>query len=211
MTQATGVEVRKKSAVFEKTYREYLDRIAVIDFLSRVHMLGAERSENALVIPFYGEPYRISADGVSGASRKKANFAVSVVLCQYILQCPEDTPKTGDWVTYREFRDAGPLVGYFATNTNKTIETEFAGKIATLESASGRLGGVRFDDGSSYDVSIKFDFLPKIPVLLRFNDRDNEFPAQCSILFRQSAEEYLDMECLSIGGTFLSGTLIGKK
>ena len=211
MTQETGVEVRKKSAVFEKTYREYLDRIAGIDFLSRVHMLGAERSENALVIPFYGEPYRISADGVSGAAGKKANFAVSVVLCQYILQCPEDTPETGDWVTYREFRDAGPLVGYFATNTNKTIEIEFAGKIATLESASGRLGGVSFDDGPSYDVSIKFDFLPKIPVLLRFNDRDNEFPAQCSILFRQSAEEYLDMECLSIGGTFLSGTLIGKK
>ena len=201
--------MQKKAAVFEKTYREYLDRIAGIDFLSRARMLGAERSENALVIPFYGEPYRISADGVAGASGKKANFAVSVVLCQYILQCPEDTPEIGDWVTYREFRDAGPLVGYFAANTNKTIATEFAGKVAALEKACESLGGVRFNDGSSHDVSLKFDFLPKIPVLLRFNDRDNEFPAQCSILFRQSAEEYLDMECLAIGGTFLSGNLIG--
>ena len=40
--------------------------------------------------------------------------------------------------------------------------------------------------------------------------RDPEFPAQCVILFRQSAEQYLDMECLAIGGTFLSGILIGK-
>ncbi len=203
--------MRKKAAVFEKTYREYLDRITGIDFLSRARMLGAERSENALVIPFYGEPYRISADGVAGASGKKANFAISVVLCQYILQCPEDTPEIGDWVTYREFRDAGPLVGYFASNTNKTIETEFAGKVTALEKVSESLGGVSFDNGSSHDVSLKFDFLPKLPVLLRFNDRDDEFPAQCSILFRQSAEKYLDMECLAIGGTFLSGTLIGKK
>ena len=201
--------MQKKAAVFEKTYRDYLERISGIDYLSRASILGTERWGNALVIPFYGKPYKVSPDGVTGTGGRKANFAICVVLCQYILQCPEVTPETGDWVTYREFRDAGPLVGYFATNTNKTIETEFAGKVTALEKAGESLGGMRFNDGSSYDVSIKFDFLPKIPVLLRFNDRDNEFPAQCSILFRQSAETYLDMECLAIGGTFLSGILIG--
>jgi uncharacterized protein DUF3786 len=112
--------------------------------------------------------------------------------------------------TYREFKDAGPLTSYFTTNTHKIIETAFAGDIPALRKASESLGGVPYDDGSSHDISIKFYFLPKIPVLLRFNDRDPEFPAQCVILFRQSAEQYLDMECLSIGGTFLSGILIGK-
>ena len=200
----------KKAAVFEKTYREYLAQIAGCDFLSRSDMLGAEQSDQALIIPFYGKPYRISADSVVDPSGDQANFAVSVVLCRYILQCPEDIPKSGGWVTYREFKDAGPLVGYFTTNTNKIIETAFAGNIAALEKACETLGGVAFDDGSSYDISIKFYFLPKIPVLLRFNDKDSEFPAQCSILFRQSAEKYLDMECLAIGGTFLSGISIGK-
>lgn len=203
--------MRKRSVVFEKTYREYLRRIASIDFMSRADMLGAEPSENTLTIPFYGEPYRISADGVVNAEGKKANFAICVLLCQYVLRCPEDRPATGDWVTYREFKDAGPLVGYFATNTNKTIETEFAGKIEALKSTGEALNGVRYDDGSTYDLSMKFDCLPRIPVLLRFNDRDDEFPAQCSILFRQSAEKYLDMESLAIGGTFLSGMLIGRK
>ena len=203
--------MKKKAAVFEKTYQEYLDRISGIDFLSRASMLGAERSADTLVISFYGEPYQVSADGVTDDTGNRANFAICVALCQYILQCPKDTPEDGSWVTYREFRDAGPLVGYFAANTNKTIETEFAGKVSDLEKASQALGGEEFDDGSSYDVSLKFNFLPKIPVLLRFNDQDNEFPAQCAILFRESAEKYLDMECLAIGGTFLSGRLIGKK
>ena len=70
--------------------------------------------------------------------------------------------------TYREFRDAGPLMSYFTTNTHKIIETTFAGDIPALKKASESLGGVPYDDGSSHDISIKFDFLPKIPVLLRF-------------------------------------------
>ena len=60
---------------------------------------------------------------------------------------------------------------------------------------------------SSYDISLTFDFLPRIPVLLRFNDKDSEFPAQCAIMFPQSAETFLDMECMAIGGTLLAGTL----
>ena len=30
-------------------------------------------------------------------------------------------------------------------------------------------------------------------------------------VFEKTYREYLDMECLAIGGTFLSGILIGKK
>jgi dienelactone hydrolase len=57
-----------------------------------------------------------------------------------------------------------------------------------------------------------FEMLPRVPVFFRFNDRDDLFPAQTSILFRQSAEKHIDMECLAIGGTYLTGLLIkGKK
>ncbi len=51
---------------------------------------------------------------------------------------------------------------------------------------------------------MQFDALPKIPVLLLFNDGDDEFPAQCSVLFERRAENYLDMECLAMAGMLLS-------
>ncbi len=201
----------QQASVFEQTYRNYLRRISGIDLMSRAEPLGAAYDGRTLIIPFFTKPYRVSSDGVFDASGKPANFAKCVVLCRYILQCPEQSPPLGGWVTYREFWDAGPLTGYFTSNTNKIIETAFSGNIPALKAACESLGGVVFDDGSSYDVSIQFDFLPKIPVLLRFNDKDGEFPARCTILFRASAENYLDMECLAIGGTFLSGILIGKR
>jgi hypothetical protein len=197
----------EKSVVFETTYQHYLDQLTAIDFLSRAERLGAHVAGNSLIIPLYGTPYALSRDGVRDARGLQANFAISVVLCCYVLQCPETVPPAGDWMTYREFRNAGPLVGYFTANTQKIIETAFAGNTGGLADACQRLGGKAFEDGASYDVSLAFDFLPRIPVLLRFNDKDSEFPAQCAILFPQSAETFLDMECMAIGGTLLAGTL----
>jgi Domain of unknown function (DUF3786) len=198
----------EKSAVFETTYQNYLCQLAAIDFLSRAERLGADVVEESLVIPLYGTPYTISRDGVRDARGSQANFAISVVLCCYLLQCPETVPPAGDWMTYREFRNAGPLVGYFTANTQKIIETAFAGNADGLMDACHGLGGQAFEDGASYDVSLTVEFLPRIPVLLRFNDKDSEFPAQCAILFPQSAETFLDMECMAIGGTLLAGTLM---
>ena len=45
--------------------------------------------------------------------------------------------------------------------------------------------------------------------MLNFNDRDDLFPPACSVLYRKSAESYLDMECLAMTGTLLCGKLLG--
>ena len=197
----------KKAKVFDTTLKDYLAQIGGIDLASRADALGATTAGGALIIAFYGIPHRISKEGVFKASGKTANFTVSVVLCQYLLRCPQTIPAAGQWATYREFKDAAPLSGWFTTNTNKIIETTFAGKLSALETACRNAGG-RLGQDTSFDLAVTFNFLPRIPVYLRFNDRDDEFPAQSSILFRRSAEKYLDMECLAIGGTFLAGILV---
>ena len=71
-------------------------------------------------------------------------------------------------LTYREFKDAGPLAGYFISNTNKIIETTFAGNPEALQYASKRLVGRLLDDDPSWDLSVAFDMLPRIPIRLRF-------------------------------------------
>ena len=200
----------KKAEIFEVTYRRYLEQIDKIDLLSRAGILGGTEQDDGLVIPFYGEPHRVSKDGVLNASGQRTTFAVSVLLCCYVLQCPDEEPDPGEWVTYREFKDAGPLTGYFTSNTNKIIETTFANGVDRLKSACQKMGG-RVMEAAAFDVAYMFQMLPRIPVFFRFNDRDDMFPAQTSILFRQSAEKHIDMECLAIGGTYLTGLLIGDK
>ena len=194
--------------VFDKTYEDYLDQLKKIELPLRAVRLGAEISGEEIIIPFYGKPYGISGHGVRDPKGGKANFAVSVVLCKYVLCCPDIIHDQGEWVTYREFKDSGPLMSYFTSNTNKIIESAFTGDIKSLENACKQTCGTPFKGSALYDLSVKFYALPKVPVILNFNDKDKEFPAKCLILFNETAEEYLDMECLAITGTFLAGNLV---
>lgn len=60
----------------------------------------------------------------------------------------------------------------------------------------------------SFDLSLLFEALPGVPVLLRFNDRDDSFAATCQILFKASSEKILGIHSLGVIGTYLTGSLI---
>ena len=197
---------------FETTYKALRERLTGIDSFAKITPLGVKGQDTGLVIPFFGIPHRICRSGVTDMAGREINPALGVVLCQYVLQCRQDMPANDqELVTFREFEAAGPLSGYFVENTQKLIAGEFGGKISALEARCKMLEGIlHTDDDMAYDLSVQFNALPRIPVYLRFNDHDNEFPAQCAILFRRSAERFLDLQSLCIIGTFLAGSLIRK-
>ncbi|KGO34028.1 hypothetical protein JT06_10750 [Desulfobulbus sp. Tol-SR] len=198
----------QQAPVFEETYQRYLVKLREIDIFARAELLGVGREEGILRVPLYGRQYHVSYDGITDPTGAEATPAVRVVLCRYLLTCPDELPPLSErLVTYREFKDAGPLVSYFTANTNKIIETTFAGQIPLLLQRAERLGGVRLDS-TTHDLSLQFAALPRIPVLLNFNDRDDLFAASASVLYRASAEVFLDMESLAITGTLLAGRLI---
>ncbi len=201
----------QQSKVFEETYEKYLEEIRNIDYLSKSTMLGVDISSNALEIPLYDRLYRVADRGIEDSGGAPVPPAVRVILCKYVLMCPVELPRVSDQLmTYREFRNAGPLISYFTTNTNKIIETTFSGRRDALQERCRQLGGILRDD-QSYDLSVEFSALPRIPVIVNFNDRDDLFPATCSILYKASAEIYLDMECLAMSGTLLAGKLISPE
>lgn len=197
-----------KSPVFEETYKKYLSEIAKIDYLAKADLLGVEKRDYSLVIPLYDQHYILSGKGILDLQGAEVPPAVRVLLSKYVLQCQryelsEDDP----YKTFRDFKDASPLTSYFTSNTNKTLENTFAGKLTKLVEVCKGIGGLS-QENESYDCSMLFFALPRIPVVLNFNDRDDLFPASCSVLYRASAEQFLDMECLAMTGTLLSGKLI---
>jgi hypothetical protein len=86
----------------------------------------------------------------------------------------------------------------------RPMARDFTGRLGQLEKAAKNLSGRSPDIELSYDIGLCFDVLPKIPSLLLFNDQDDEFPAQCSVLFEKRAAKFLDMECLAMVGMLLS-------
>ncbi|MGD8766130.1 MAG: DUF3786 domain-containing protein, partial [Desulfobacteraceae bacterium] len=191
------------SPIFEKTYQDYLTQIGGLDLNALQDKLGIQVSQGKAIIPFFGKPYTVSRDGIDGPDGKKPHLSLSVILCKYLLMCPEYEPGEDDWVSFKDFKDAAPLTHAFATTVTNPICRMFSGRPSTLEKASKKIGGYTPVEAFSYDVSIKFDVLPKVSLMLLFNDKDEEFPAQCSVLFERRTENYLDMECVAMVGMLL--------
>ena len=195
--------MNEKSSVFEETYTNYLAQIGGLDFQQIADRLGAETVGEELIIPFFGKPIRLSTAGISELSGGRPIFSVCVILFKYLLLCPDHDPAGNDWVSFKDFRDSAPFAGAFFNYTEVPLAKYFSGRLKDLDAACREIRGHPPAAAFSYDLCMQFTALPKIPVLMLFNDADQEFAAQCALLFERRAEKYLDMECLAMVGMLL--------
>jgi hypothetical protein len=194
-------------SVFEKTYRDYLAQLRQIDLASSAAELGAAVEGNALKIPLFGNQHTVSADGISDPMGKRPSHDICVILSKYVLLCPHGRLENNQWVSFRDFKDSGPLITYFAHDVERGIASFFSGRLNDLEKACAALKGSPPRLEATYDLSRRFEALPRLPIILLYNDADEEFPAKCAILFEARAERYLDAECLAMVGWQLFGRL----
>ena len=197
-----------KAPIFEETVRQYLVRVAQLDLAGMAETLGITVEQREAFIPFLGKTYRVSPSRIIDASNREPIHAVSVVLLKYLILSPGRVPPGGeDWVSYKDFRDAAPFVNGFVNNSERAIARNFTGRLEQLQAAAGSLGALPPSLELSYQFTARIQALPQIPLLLLFNDEDEDFPAQCTLLFQRRAEKFLDMECLAIIGWLLADCL----
>ena len=205
--------MHQHSEIFEKNYMEYCAQIADLDFSSLKETLGIKIDGDQIIIPFFDNDYFVSKEGILDESGTRANYVVCVILSKYLLLCPESSHDDSDWVSFKDFKKTSHFlnVNYFASDTEKPIAQHFSGRRDALLMACEKFGGMPNDIEISYDLAMRFDALPRISLLLLFNDSDEEFPAHCSILFQKQAEYYLDPESLAMTSAFLAKSLIRYK
>jgi hypothetical protein len=198
------MEDLQDTAVFDDIYRDYLDQVSRINLEGIKDALGIAVQGQEVVVPLFGTAFRVSSQGIADPLGRRPSHSVSVVLCKYLLMCPEHEPTGTDWVAYRDFRDSGPFVHGFRANAEANISKTFSGRMAALERLSTEFAGRPSQDDYPGQLRMRFDALPRVPMLMLFNDEDEEFPSQCSLLFERRAQYYLDMECLAISGWILA-------
>jgi len=87
------------------------------------------------------------------------------------------------------------------------IENTFSKKLEKFKKKCKEMCGMPLNN-ASYDLNIRFKTLPKIPVILQFNDADEIFPAKSMFFFHDDAVQYLDLKSLAGITTYLTGLLI---
>ena len=192
---------------YELVYEELLRELADVDLSKLSASLGAKYLGDHLEIEFLGQFYRVSNQGIWKADGKEPNVSVRIILCHYILQAGQGN-LTGEWLSYRDFKDSAFFISNFQVNVEERITEYFAGRASDLENAAQELDGEPYEGFQTGDVCYYFQALPKVPLLLVFYDKDADFPASCKVLFDKSAPIWLDMECLAVLGWILAELLI---
>lgn len=196
----------RTNPIFKENYGGYLHELENVEFSAAGQVLDIEVDEDRRVarIPLFMEPYRVSRFGVVDLDGKRPDYGTCVVLLKYLLMCPRIIPAGNEWVNYRDLKSSGTtqdasLIDY----AMRAISKRYAGHKNQLAAAVMALGGRQPEMDYPYDVAAVFTALPRIPILFLYNDADEQFPAQASILFEQRAEQFLDAECLVMIGLYL--------
>jgi len=212
----SGLRESNPSQAFQEIYSDYLGQLAELDLTDLAKRLGltllredgsGKNSGPELGIPLFGRIYGVSPQGILPPSGERPLHAEAVLLSRYILLAPQDPSPQKDWSAFRDFADAAPFAGAFATQVEKGLAAAFSGRPEALERACSDLRGEDPDMGLAYTLCREFPALPGIRMVLLFNDADEEFPAEARILFPDNAADYLDMECLAILGWLLKDFL----
>lgn len=198
----------KESKSFDKQYANYLSQIKTIDFAKKTEILGIQKQEQLFVFDFFNRQIAFDGNDFIDMQGHAVTTAIKVMLCNYLLMCPDKILKASNrLVTFREFSNAGPLFSRFTENTGKIISTTFSGKMDKLKTWCRDLGGTIMET-ASYDLSVDFRALPRVSIILNFNDTDERMPANALFLLHDDAEMYLDLKSLTILCTYLTGLLL---
>lgn len=194
------------SDAFEKNYQQYCAQLAKMEFGPIMERLGISNDGGRIYVPFFNHRYVVSNRGLMDEEGNEPDYMSFVILAQYILLCPDKSYHDEEWVSFKDFKRATHFtnVNYFSSDTEKAIEKHFSGRLNDLQKACEGLNGSRYAMGLSYDLSYEFSALPRIALLLLFNDGDEEFPAKCTVLFQKHAEYYLDPESLAMTAACLA-------
>lgn len=195
-------------SVYDQTYRHYLERLKQRPFEGRTAVLGIEAEGESVVVPYFGQRLRWREEGLTDEVGQRPDFSDCVVVCRYLIMAPAVEPTRTDWAAFRDFPDAGPLTVFWADTVEGPLARHFGGRCDALEAACRRLDGRLPDEAIACDLCRCFTPLPKVPLLLVFNDADADFPAAASVLFQRRADTFLDAESQAILGHALTRRLI---
>jgi hypothetical protein len=131
---------------------------------------------------------------------------IQALLLTY-LDNADGTPPSGRWIAYRELPNgmfyANAFRGYAENQLVHDLDTE--GGLDAFRRAAAQLEGRAIDIG---DAGYAFQVLPHIHLAAAYWDGDEDFGAQASILFEDSAIHYMSTDGLAVLGSHLANAIV---
>lgn len=202
-----GVRPEKSEQALDHLRR----KMAEADLAEQAARCGAEYlpgPPEAMELTFLDRRHRLTRTDVVALEGPSPTVWVKIFLFIYATRASGEPP-TERWVAFRELPNTVSKAKSFEACGFRVAQA-FEGRPEELEEAARALGGEAVVHGST-DRAFEFSALPRVPLLLLFWDRQEEFEARASILVDAGVLGYLDQEALVFLAEALVNRLMGRE
>jgi len=158
-----------------------------------------------LALPYFNTVIHIRSGDIQRPDGGQLERWEQVFIFNHLAQGGSQ-PATGRWKSLQEFPNTVSKIKSMRSHVEAPLRERFAGRRGELAAAALRLGGLDITaESESADLAIRFQALPRVPVLLLFwdGDPDGGFEAEVKLVFDETIVDHLDIESI----LFLSETI----
>jgi hypothetical protein len=151
--------------------------------------------ENAYIVPFLNKtilcyPGTEEIEALGSLTDFSEDFQLNAVIVHYLLSA-QNKPPANKWASEKDL----PGGAFFFTASHtlplESLSNTFDGRPELLDAAARCIGGENGDYG---DLSYRFRVLPRIPILIIFRIRVEEFEPSFHILFDETITQHFNLD-----------------
>lgn len=150
----------------------------------------------AIVLQLIGTQYELRKEGLFLNGACCEDVWAKIIVCDYVRRKGKK-PLSGELIPLGLFPHTASLVKSFQGSAEKKIAEGFRRDLSGLKQRCASLGGVETGGMVKADYVCRINLLPHLPLYLSFWAADEEFDADCKLLFDSSAEDHIDIEYLA--------------
>ena len=196
---------------YEKMKNEMADVFLKYDQEEMIRKFSLESNQKYLFIHFAGKKYRIhrftgavSWSKDSFQTEEKAGYNEVMTIYDVLCYSKKNCCLANEWINIGSL--SAVQGGTLAKGSNffQNAGEYFDGKTEALARACEALQGRKLNKG---DVAYELDLFPFLPLILRFWESDEDFPASLQILVDKNILDYMHYETLMFAITHMLNCL----
>ena len=185
---------------YEEVSQELEKKAVMVDFKGTAELIGgmyeAVDGKEAIIVKMISTVYELRKEGLFQDNAPCGDLWAKIIICDYVRRNGR-SPLTGELLPLGIFPHSASLVTAFQSSAEKQIATGFKRDLKGLKQRCVALGGRETEGKVKADYVSCFDLLPHVPLYLSFWVADEEFDAECKLLFDRSAAEHINIEYLA--------------
>jgi hypothetical protein len=198
-------------STYEQVSRELEKEAVGKDFKETAEAIGGiyrvVDGNESIVLNMISRVYELRKEGLFQNNEYCRDVWARIIICDYVRRQGK-RPLTGEWIPLGLFPHAASLVRTFQSSAERKIAAGFKRDLKGLKERCATLGGSETGGMVKADYTVCFDLLPHVPLYLSFWAADEEFDADCKLLFDRNAGEQIDIQYLAYLVERFAGELV---